>query len=90
MGFIKHTNNNVIRLDIRYIDKKYYPFALMYFTGNKKFNLFMRNKAQDLGFKLNEYGLFKNDKKVKKEFKTEKDIFNILNIKYLKPNQRNF
>ena len=90
MGFVKHTNNNVIRLDIRYIDIKYYPFALMYFTGNKKFNLFMRNKAQDLGFKLNEYGLFKNDKKVKKEFKTEKDIFNILNIKYLKPNQRNF
>lgn len=88
MGFVKHENNEVIRLDIQHIDYHNYPTALLYFTGNKYFNLFIRKKAKEKGYKLNEYGLFKNNKKIKVD--KEKDIFKILNIKYLKPENRNF
>lgn len=90
MGFVKNINDTVLRLDIQKIDYKRYPFALLYFTGNKYFNLFIRNKAKEKGYKLNEFGLFKNNKQIKKEIKTEKDIFEVLDLKYLKPSERNF
>jgi len=48
----------------------------------------MRNKANDLGYTLNEYGLFdKNNKRVN-GLNTEKDIFNFLKIIYLDPSKR--
>ena len=90
MGFVKNINDTVLRLDIQKIDHKRYPFALLYFTGNKYFNLFIRNKAKEKGYKLNEFGLFKNNKQIQKEIKTEKDIFEFLDLKYLKPSDRNF
>ena len=90
MGFVKNINDTVLRLDIQKIDHKRYPFALLYFTGNKYFNLFIRNKAKEKGYKLNEFGLFKNNKQIQKEIKTEKDIFEFLDLKYLKPSERNF
>ena len=47
----------------------------------------MRRKAKKLGYKLNEYGLYKNDDKI--EIKSEKDIFKKLEMHYLKPKDRN-
>lgn len=88
MGFVKDENNQVIRLDIQYIDYSSYSTALLYFTGNKYFNLYIRKSAKEKGYKLNENGLFKNNQKIK--IKDEKEIFQILNIKYLKPENRNF
>ena len=88
--FVKNINDTVLRLDIQKIDHKRYPFALLYFTGNKYFNLFIRNKAKEKGYKLNEFGLFKNNKQIQKEIKTEKDILEFLDLKYLKPSDRNF
>lgn len=90
MGFVKNVNNTVIRLDIQLIDYNRYPFALLYFTGNKYFNLFIRNKAKNQGYKLNEFGLYKNNKQIIQNIKSEKDIFEFLNLKYLKPPNRNF
>ena len=45
-------------IDIRLISKKSYPYALLYFTGSKKTNTFMRNQAIKQGYKLSEYGLY--------------------------------
>ena len=47
----------------------------------------MRNTAIKLGFKLNEYGLFDKYNDII-ELKTEKDIFECLNIPYLEPQDR--
>ena len=57
----------------------------------------MRNQALKLGYSLNEKGLYhiekegrkiKKGEKIKKEFLTEKDIFEFLKMKYLKPIER--
>lgn len=44
--------------DLRCVTPAEYPFALMYFTGSKAHNVALRGRAQKLGFRLNEYGLY--------------------------------
>jgi DNA polymerase/3'-5' exonuclease PolX len=88
MGFCKYDKNPVRRIDIRFIPfLSWYP-ALLYFTGSKELNLMMRNKAKKLGYKLNEYGLYKNTKNIYVE--SEKEIFDLLDMKYLEPHERNY
>ena len=76
-----------MRIDIRLVTPQQYPYAILYFTGSKNTNTFMRNKAIKLGLKLNEYGLFDADNNII-ELKTEKDIFKYLDINYLEPQDR--
>ena len=45
MGICKTPKSHAMRIDIRLIPKKSYPFALLYFTGSKKTNTYMRNIA---------------------------------------------
>ncbi|CCW68494.1 unnamed protein product [Phytomonas sp. Hart1] len=47
------------RVDIRLIETKSVPTALLTFTGSKNFNVIMRQAAIGKGYLLNEYGLFK-------------------------------
>jgi DNA polymerase/3'-5' exonuclease PolX len=88
MGFCKYEKLPVRRIDIRFIPfLSWYP-ALLYFTGSKELNLMMRNKAKKLGYKLNEYGLFKGSKNMYVE--SEEEIFNLLGMQYLEPQERNY
>lgn len=88
MGFSKFEKNPIRRIDIRFIPfLSWYP-AVLYFTGSKEFNVIMRNIAKKKGYKLNEYGLYKNNKNIYVE--SEKEIFDILEMKYLEPQERNF
>uniref|UniRef100_A0A0A9YZS5 Putative DNA polymerase family X n=1 Tax=Lygus hesperus TaxID=30085 RepID=A0A0A9YZS5_LYGHE len=48
------------RIDVRFVDASSYPAALLYFTGSKNFNVFVRSEALKKHFILNEYGLFRN------------------------------
>ena len=86
-GIGRLDNNKNRRIDILFTTKKEYPFALLYFTGSGVFNTVIRKKAGDLGYKLNEYGMKKGDEYIT-GVKDEKDIFKILKIKYLDPENR--
>ena len=79
--------NQHMRIDIRLVTSLQYPYAILYFTGSKNTNTFMRNKAIKLGLKLNEYGLFDKDNNFIK-LKTEQEIFKYLDINYLEPQDR--
>jgi DNA polymerase/3'-5' exonuclease PolX len=87
MGFCKYKNNPVRRIDIRFVKYEDYYSALLYFTGPMELNKSMRTIAKKLGYKLSEYGLIKNGNK--EIINSEKDIFEILNITYLTPKERN-
>ena len=81
------------RVDFLYTSPQEYPFALLYFTGSKIFNTVMRQRAQSMGFTLNEHGISHmkggvKGAKVNHEFKKEKDIFDFLNMAYKNPNER--
>lgn len=78
------------RIDILMTTYEEYPFALLYFTGDFDININLRKKANEMGYKLSEYSLTSlSQNKIKAKLESEKDIFNFLGYKYLKPNKRN-
>ena len=52
-----------IQVDLRVIKPESYGAALMYFTGSKDHNIALRELARKKGYKINEYGLFKLEKR---------------------------
>ncbi len=77
---------NGIHADLRILDEKSYGAALQYFTGDKLHNIKLREIAIKQGYKLSEYGLFKNNKYV--VGRTEKEIYKKLGLKFIEPELR--
>jgi DNA polymerase (family X) len=82
-----------IQSDLRVVSDPEFPFALMYFTGNKEHNIVMRQRAIERGLRLNEYGLFKSkeetrDPKLLVRCETEEGIFEKLDLNYIPPEMR--
>jgi DNA polymerase/3'-5' exonuclease PolX len=87
MGFIKYKDNPPRRIDIRFIPYNSWFSALLYFTGSAQLNKQMRQNAKKKNLKLSEYGIFKaNGEKL--VINSEKDIFKILDMEYLEPQER--
>jgi DNA polymerase (family 10) len=82
-----------IQSDLRVVSDAEFPFALMYFTGNKQHNIAMRQRAIDRGLRLNEYGLFRSeeetrDPKLLLPCNTEEEIFRELGLYDIPPELR--
>ncbi len=82
-----------IQSDLRVVSDAEFPFALMYFTGNKEHNIVMRQRAIERGLRLNEYGLFRSktetrDPKLLVACKTEEEIFEKLGLHSVPPEMR--
>lgn len=79
------------RIDLLYTNKKEYPFAVLYFTGDAGFNVAMRQYCLTKGLSLSEHGLKdeKTGKFIEHEFDTEKDVFAYLGLAYVEPKDRN-
>lgn len=72
--------------DLRVVPEDSWGAALCYFTGSKAHSIALRNIALKQGLKLNEYGLFKGDKRIASE--KEEDIYAALGLPYVKPEDR--
>lgn len=68
----------VRQIDILYTHPESYLFALIHFTGPQEKNIIMRNKAKEMGYKLNELGMIKGNTSVK--IKTEDELMKILDL----------
>jgi DNA polymerase/3'-5' exonuclease PolX len=79
-----------VKLDFFACTREEYPFMLLYSTGSKEHNLYMRRIAKERGYMLNQRGLYLRGTKehVKKFVKTEKEIFALLEIDYVSPEKR--
>jgi len=87
MGFLKLLDNPVRRIDVRFVSYDSFFTALLYFTGSADLNKYMREIAKTKNMKLSEYGLFdENDNKI--IVKSEKEVFDKLNLDYIDPKQR--
>ena len=53
-----------IQVDLRVVAQESYGAALHYFTGSKSHNIAIRRIAQQLGLKVNEYGVFRGAKRI--------------------------
>src|SRR5437588_108432 len=82
-----------IQADLRVVSDAEFPYALMYFTGNKEHNIVMRQRDIERGLRLNEYGLFKakeetRDPKLLVRCRTEEEIYHQLDLPYIPPELR--
>ena len=77
---------NDLQIDLRVIKEESFGAALQYFTGSKLHNIHLRKIAIKKGYRLSEYGLFKNNKLIAS--KTEKEIYNKLSLPYIEPELR--
>lgn len=72
--------------DLRCVSGKEFPYALHHFTGSKEHNTAMRARAKKMLIKMNEYGLFKDEKNI--PCKAETDIFKKLGLDFIPPELR--
>ena len=77
---------NNLHVDLRAIPRESYGAALQYFTGSKDHNIVTRKLAIEKGLKLNEYGLFRGEKRIAGE--TEVGIYKALGMDYMPPEMR--
>jgi DNA polymerase (family 10) len=75
-----------LQVDLRAVEPGAYGAALQYFTGSKGHNVELRIIAQERGYKLNEYGLFKGSRRV--AGKTEQEIYGKLGLDWMPPELR--
>ncbi len=77
---------NGMDVDLRVVPKESFGAALNYFTGSKDHNVALRKIAQEKGLKLNEYGLFRGNKRI--AGKTEEEIYKALGLAFIPPELR--
>jgi len=75
-----------INVDLRVVKDDEFAFASHYFTGSKEHNTEVRARAKKLGYKLNEYGLFKGDEPT--PCKDEAALFATIGLDYIPPELR--
>jgi len=77
---------NGLQVDVRVVPPESFGSALHYFTGSRDHNIHVRRRAQDRGFKLSEYGLFRGKARV--AGKTEEDLYRRLGLAWIAPELR--
>ncbi len=75
-----------LQIDLRVVEEDSYGAALQYFTGSKAHNIHLRGIAKAKGIKINEYGVFKGEKKI--GGREEKDVYKALGMDWIDPELR--
>jgi len=73
-------------MDLRLVSESSFGAALQYFTGSKEHNIALRRIAMKQGYKLNEYGLFRGERRIKGE--NEEEIYEKLGMEWIPPELR--
>ncbi|MBW1999493.1 MAG: DNA polymerase/3'-5' exonuclease PolX [Deltaproteobacteria bacterium] len=74
------------QVDLRVVQPESYGAACHYFTGSKAHNIRIRSLGLKKGLKINEYGVFKNEKKI--AGRMEEEIFEAVDLPYIPPELR--
>jgi len=75
-----------LQVDLRRVPASSYGAALHYFTGSKAHNIAIRRLAQERGLKLNEYGVFRGERRIAGD--TEESVFKAVGLPYIPPELR--
>ena len=75
-----------IDADLLVVPEESWGSALQYFTGSKEHSVQLRKIAISKGLRLNEWGVFKGDKRV--AGKTEEEVYKILGLHWIPPEMR--
>jgi DNA polymerase (family 10) len=77
---------NLMDVDLRIVPEESLGAAMCYFTGSKNHCVAVRELAVKRGWKLNEYGLFEQNRVI--AARTEEEIYNALGMQYVEPELR--
>lgn len=75
-----------LSVDLRVVPQVSYGAALHYFTGSKAHNIAVRKMAVKQNLKINEYGVFKGDRRL--AGKTEAELYQQVGLPYIEPELR--
>ena len=75
-----------IQVDLRVVPGESYGAALHYFTGSKAHNIAIRRLGQAKGLKINEYGVFRREKRI--GGRTEEEVFAAVGLPFIEPELR--
>ena len=75
-----------IDADLLVVPEESWGSALQYFTGSKEHSVQLRKIAISKGLRLNEWGVFKGDKRVVGT--TEEEVYKILGLQWIPPEMR--
>jgi DNA polymerase (family X) len=75
-----------LHVDLRVVPQVSYGAALCYFTGSRAHNIALRKIGVSKGYKLNEYGVFRDAKRI--GGKTEQGVYKRLGLAWVEPELR--
>src|SRR2546428_4713156 len=75
-----------IQVDLRILDPDAWGAGLQYFTGSKDHNIRLRTMAERRGLKMNEYGMFRDEKRIAGD--TEESMYSALELAWIPPEMR--
>jgi DNA polymerase (family 10) len=75
-----------IHVDLRIVPEEDYIYALHHFTGSKLHNEELRGLEKKKGYKISEYGIFKDGVKI--NVKSEEEIYRLFGMQYIPPELR--
>lgn len=78
--------NDGLRIDLRVVPEESYGAALCYFTGSKEHNIRIRELGIRLGLKINEYGVFRGERRIGGA--TEEEVFKAVGLPFIPPEMR--
>jgi DNA polymerase (family 10) len=75
-----------LQVDLRVLAPASYGAGLYYFTGSKAHNIATRTLALDRGLKINEYGVFRGQRRI--AGRTEEEVFKAVGLPWIPPELR--
>ncbi|OQX73498.1 MAG: DNA polymerase III [Campylobacteraceae bacterium 4484_4] len=77
---------NALQIDLRAVKEESYGAALHYFTGSKTHVIAVRKIAIDMGLKINEYGVYRGEKKI--AGRDEAGVYKTVKLPFIPPELR--
>jgi len=78
--------SNGMQVDLRVVPPADYGAAMVYLTGSKAHNLALRQLAQSMGLKINEYGVFRGRRKI--AGRDEASVYAAVGLPWIPPELR--
>jgi DNA polymerase (family 10) len=75
-----------VELDLRVVPEESFGAAMQYFTGSKEHNVAVRHRAKELGLKINEYGVFRDETQI--AGRTEEEVYAAIGLPWIPPELR--
>lgn len=75
-----------MQVDVRAVPQESFGAALHYFTGSKAHNIAVRRMGQNLGYKINEYGIYQGEEQI--AGRTESEVYTAVGLAYIEPELR--